>query len=199
MNDIASAVAAAFDAKVAALDKRASQDSDDAERARKLGTLAEAKRSRTEQLADARTNNVDAVAAQLKGSKGEESTRGPSSPDSQNIAGDTSCVETGYRTKPLADKYRPSHDRECASSGRVSATAHCPTANLSLTCYGRIPDGEKITYVYRNTPEEAYFRKACPESDTIPAAKVPPGGAPFRAKDINLAFSCAPISADVAD
>jgi hypothetical protein len=66
MNDVASAIGAAFDTRAAALDKLASAESDDAERARKLGGLAEAKRTRTEQTADAAANNVDAVAAHIK-------------------------------------------------------------------------------------------------------------------------------------
>ena len=192
MNDVAATIGAAFDARVATLDKIASQDADDAERARKLGGLAEAKRTRTEQTADAAANNVDAVAAHLK-SGGKERGRSMD-------AGVSSCVETGYRSKQLAQKNQADHDRACVDSGRVpSAGARCPVANVSLACYGRVADGESITYVYSNTPEEAATQKSCAAADQLPANRIPASGAAFRSKDVSLAFVCAPSTEAAAD
>ena len=190
MDDVAAAIGAAFDARVVTLDKIASQDSDDAERARKLGGLADAKRTRTEQTADAAANNVDAVAAHLKSGGKARSMD----------AGVSSCMETGYRSKQLAQQNRADHDRACVDTGRGPAIGgHCPVANVSLACYGRVADGESITYVYRDTPEEAAAQKSCAAADQLPGNRIPAAGAPFRAKDVSLAFTCAPSTEAAAD
>jgi hypothetical protein len=150
-------------------------------------------------VADASANTVDAVAAQLRSSDKDDSGRSGSRPPSAGDSADGSCVETGYVGKAIAQKYQRSHDRACVDSGRIPGTKRCPVANLSLACYARIPDGETITYVYRNTPEEAFLRKACSSDDQLPASRVPAAGAPFRSRDVSYAFTCAPSGESAAD
>ena len=76
MNDIAARAGAAIDARLVKLETAANQAAEDSERGRRLNSVAEAKRAREEQVADATANNVDTGAVQLKASgRTEESTR----------------------------------------------------------------------------------------------------------------------------
>jgi hypothetical protein len=192
MNDLAGTTGAAFDTRLAAVQDLANQPTDETERGRRLNGVAESKRSREEQIADAKANNVETVANLKASGRTEESTRGNTGESvSPELMGETSCIETGYRPGIAATQQR-THDRECVNSGRLPSTQRCPVANLSLACYQPLTNGEKIIYAYRNTPEEGYFRSKCAKDDVIPGNKVPPSGAPFRAPDVSLAFTCAP-------
>jgi hypothetical protein len=212
-DDVASAIGSSLDMKIAQMEQRLADESDDAERARRLGDLAELKRSRADQINDARANNVNAVAGQANdpdqiGNRVQSEAGAAVPPDL--AAGDESCIETAYlapeRKPAIAGKlFEPSdpslhrvHDRDCVNSGRVPSTVRCSTANLALACYAPLPGGEKITYVYRNTPEEAYFRKSCAADGLVPGTKIPSNGAPFRRPDVALAFVCAPSGSDNA-
>jgi len=213
LGDIATQVGTAFDTRAAAAETQANADEDNAERARKLGALNELKRSRDDQVKDAAVNNVNTVAQQMEAS-GRTAGSGPLQQSEAGadvpadlIEGEGSCIETGYqiaraagtagqRIAPTDPDLRRVHDRDCVNSGRVPSTGRCSTVNLSLVCYARLPDGEKISYAYTGTPSESYFRKNCTPSDLVPAAKIPKTGPTFRNPDIKLAFVCAPAGSD---
>jgi hypothetical protein len=202
--DAAKNIAENFTAQVAVLSGQAAAETDEVERGRKLADVEELKRSHDEQISDATNNNVTTIAQQIL-SSGRSSQMLHSEADAdlpQDLAeGDGSCIETGYRVDhsatavPDAELHRR-HDRECINSGRVPTTSRCTTANLSFVCYSRLQNGEKITYVYRNTAAESYFRKSCPNEDAVPGNKVPRGGASFRNNDVKLVLICAPAGSD---
>jgi hypothetical protein len=80
----------------------------------------------------------------------------------------------------------------CINSGRLPAQARCSTANLAFLCHGDAPGGERMTYVYRNTPEEIYFKRRCAAESIVAPDTVPASGATFRSPETTLAFVCAP-------
>ncbi|TAL01179.1 MAG: hypothetical protein EPO08_11180 [Rhodospirillaceae bacterium] len=215
LDDMATPIAAAFDTRVAAAETSATAEEDTAERARRLGALTELKRSRTDQVNDAATNNVSAVAQQM-GSSGRTAGTSPlqrseagADVPAELIEGEGSCIETGYHLEngnpagsqqivPTDPELRRIHDRDCVNSGRVPSTDRCSMSNLSLLCYARLPGGEKITYAYRDTPADAYFKKTCAADDLVPADKIPKSGVSFHSPGVRLAFVCAPAGSETA-
>jgi hypothetical protein len=202
LTDVASPIGATFDRHISALEAKANAHADAAERARELSDIEEVKRSRAEQIADATANNVSAVAKQMQssgrtaGSSQVMRSEAGSDLPAELTEAEGSCIETGYPPdKNMADMRR-THDRDCVNSGRVPIRGHCAVASLSMICYGHVPGGEKITYVYSGTVAETYFRKACAEADRVPSANVPPNGASFRDAGMKLAFTCAPSGSD---
>jgi hypothetical protein len=185
-----------FDAETA---KRDPLVADQPERAK---DIAELRRVRDEQLAEAIANNVDAVAEEMRsavpdGSDGGEI--GEAMPADLSF-GDTSCIETGMlppddapetwqaptlMLKRLGD--------ECVLSGREPRTDRCDTRNLVFVCQVPGRESERITYVYRNTPEETYMRRAC-EGAVIEAAKLPTSGPQFLNAASRLVFTCGPVN-----
>ena len=202
MNDIATRIGSAIDTRLVKLETAANQATDAMERGRRVNAVAESKRARDGQVADATANNVDAVASQLKasGNRTEESTRAPTGEEVRaDLIGESSCIETGYHSKPSDPQVQRTHDRECINSGRVPTTTNrCPMKDLSLTCFEKFANnGETIIYIYHNTPEEDYFRSKCGKEDLIPGDRIPASGATFRGKDTTLAFVCAPSGHEV--
>jgi hypothetical protein len=199
--DVVKPISMAVDTRVASMESAAGSDADTDARTKKLGEIADFKHTRTDQLREAAANDVNTVAHQIETGDEEGGRRqvksedgGPGSEDLLEAEG--SCVETGFRIPdsappPDADTHR-AQQRECINSDRVPVNGRCSTDNLSLVCYTRIQDGERITYAYRGTAAEAYLRQACPAEDLVPGVKVPKTGAAFRAPDIQLAFVCAP-------
>jgi len=211
LDDVAASLAVGVDTRLTGADAVATADPDTAERARKAGEVEELKRARVDQLNEATANNINAVAKQMQSSGrtagSSQVTRSEAETDvPEDMAeGDGSCMETGYRTKRSAagaqstpDASRRAHDRDCINSGRVPATSRCSTDNLTMVCYSAIQDGERITYIYSDTPADSYFRKSCPAGDVLAGNKVPKDGAPFRSSDIKLAFVCAPAGSDIS-
>ncbi|MBY0510804.1 MAG: hypothetical protein K2P94_11735 [Rhodospirillaceae bacterium] len=198
--DIAGDIGEAFDRKTAQLETLAAEESDEAERIRMQEGLAKARKSRVDRIVDANVNNMNVVAALLqsemdKSFDGGARQRGEVEVPEDMQAGVGSCIETG-----LTGKQDPIVMRglqlDCINSGRLPTQGRCPTENLSFLCYGATPSMEKMTYVYRGTPDELYFQHKCSAANVLKADQVPPSGASFRTANAALAFTCAPPAAE---
>jgi len=198
--DLAGEIGAAFDQKIAQLQEFADQETDADARAQMEEGLARARKFRDDRVADAHINNINVVAALMQSETAKAFGGGARDNDSDNAAvpeetpaDGGSCIETGF-----TDKQDPAFvqnmKRDCINSGRLPAEGRCSTTNLAFLCYDDSPGHEKLTYVYRNTPDELYFRRTCSPDKLLRADKVPPSGAPFRAANAVLGFTCAPAT-----
>ncbi|MDX2144579.1 MAG: hypothetical protein SFV19_14585 [Rhodospirillaceae bacterium] len=195
----ASEIGIAFDAEAAIRDGEAAGDS------ARMQEIANLRRVRDEQLADAIANNVNAVAEEMRGDV-------PSSSDEGEIGeamsadlslGDTSCIETGmippggapdnWQAPPLLLKRLGD---ECVLSGRAPQAGRCTTVNLTFVCHVPGRESERITYVYRDTAEETFMRRAC-EGAIIEAAKLPATGPQFLNSSSRLVFTCGPVTEEI--
>jgi len=199
--DVAKSIGAGVDMRLTSQTTAASMVADPAERQQKLKEIEDFKHTRSEQIREAAANDMSKVAQQIESGGSEGSTRQPRSEDGGPVSedlldADGSCVETGLRLTeqmPISESdLHRAQQRECVNSGRVPTTERCSTANLSFVCYTRITDGERITYAYRGTAAEAYFRQACAAGDLVPGMQVAKNGAPFRSPDVQLSTVCAP-------
>lgn len=195
-DDLARDIGAAFDQKTAQLETLAAAEADPAERARMLEGLAKTRQSRDVRIVDANANNMNVVAALMQNQGGavtEGGTRAPSEVDvpEELAAGTQSCIETGFTGKQDPVLLR-SLQVTCINSGRLPAQDRCPTSNLAFLCYGAAPGTERMTYVYRSTPEELYFQHKCGADKLVKADQVPAAGAAFRGSNVSLGFTCAP-------
>lgn len=194
--DVAHDIGAAFELKMAQLETFVGQEPNDDERGRLMEGLAKVRKSRASRIVDANVNNIDVVAALLR-SDAEKSvddrsrTRSEMNVPEDLAAGVGSCIETGFTGKQDPLQVR-SMKLDCINSGRLPAEGHCPTANLSFLCYDAAPGGEKVTYVYRGTPDEAYFQHKCSADNILKPEKVPASGGSFRTANAVLGFTCAP-------
>lgn len=154
---------------------------------------------RDERLADAASNNVQTVAAELRAAE-------QSADDDIDLAGasdldaameDSTCVETGL-TEASQGRGLEAIERDCMLSGHTTSAARCTTRNLSFVCYKADAGGESLTYVYRGTPEEDDLRIACGTGNILESMSVPVDGAPYRSANTRHALTCAPIG-DRAD
>jgi hypothetical protein len=201
LNEEAADVGRAFDAAVARLAESAHSDGDIGLRQARAQAVAELQSIHDERLADAVTNNVRAVAAELRATEQavvqieqEGTTEGEDLSLADALAPeDSTCVETGAlaASAPLDDA-----ERECVLSGRSPSSARCPTRDLSFVCYRSTDAQETITYVYRDTIEEEPVRQSC--ADLVESGGVPQGGAPFRNGQMRLAMTCAPAGEQAA-
>lgn len=192
----ANAIGASFDSKAAQLEQLASAEADSETRTSMLETLTHTRKSRDDRVLDAKANNLDVVAALLQGkTETDAGFRAPSEVDvpEELAAGTRSCIETGFSGKqdPLLLR---TMQVNCVNSGRLPAQGRCSTTDLAFLCYGATPGGEKMTFVYRGTPEELYFQRKCGEGKLVRADEIPAGGASFRATNIALGFTCAPAA-----
>jgi hypothetical protein len=200
-DDVARELGEAFDRKTAVLETQAAQETDEAARTLMQEGLARARKSREDRVADATANNINVVAALLqnqtdKSFEGGGRQRGDMIEIPEDLAaGVGSCIETGFTGKSDPAVMRDL-ELNCINSGRVPAQGRCPTANLSFLCYGATPSAEKMTYVYRGTPDELYFQHKCSPENVVRGDQVPPTGAAFRRSNVALAFTCAPSGAE---
>ena len=198
-DDLARDLGAAFDLKTAQLETLATQAEHADERTRMMEALAESRQSRSDRVADANANNINVVAALMQG-QAEKTTdaesRQPSEVDvpEELAAGTRSCIETGFAGKQDPMFVR-SMQLNCINSGRLPSERRCSTSNLSFLCYDSVPGGEKMTYIYRGTPEELYFQRTCNPDKVVSADAVSQSGAAFRTANTALAFTCAPPDA----
>lgn len=195
-DDIAGNIGEAFDRKTAELETLAAEEPDETERTRMQEGLAKTRKSRVDRIVDANVNNMNVVAALLQGEAdksfdGGGRQRGEVEVPEDMQAGIGSCIETGLTGKQDPITMR-NLQLDCINSGRVPAQGRCPIENLSFLCYGATPNTEKMTYVYRGTPDELYFQHKCSPANVLKADQVPPSGASFRTAAAALAFTCAP-------
>ncbi len=195
-DDLAHELGAAFDLKTAQLETLAGKAEDAAERTRMTEALAKSRQSRSERVADASANNINVVAALMQGQADQSIDAGSRVPSEVDVpeelaAGTRSCIETGFSGKQDATFVR-SLQLNCINSGRLPSPNRCSTANLAFLCYDAVPGGEKMTYVYRGTPEELYFQRKCSPDKVMKADAVPQSGASFRTANTTLGFTCAP-------
>jgi hypothetical protein len=194
--DLASEIGAAFDQKTAALQEFAARETDADERTRMEEGLARVRKSREDRVADANINNINVVAALMQSETakafggGARDSEDEASPQEMAV-GVGSCIETGF-TGQQDPAFVQNMKLDCFNSGRLPAQGRCSTTNLAFLCYDDSPGHEKLTYVYRNTPDEIYFQRTCSPDKLLRADKVPPSGAPFRAANAVLGFTCAP-------
>jgi hypothetical protein len=194
--DIAADIGKAFDLKTAQLETLIAQEQDEAERTRMQEGLAKTRQSRVDRIVDANVNNMNVVAALLqneadKSFDGGARQRGEMDVPEDMQAGTGSCIETGFTGKQDPIVMR-NLQLDCINSGRLPTQGRCPTDNLAFLCYGATPSTEKMTYVYRGTPDELYFQHKCSPANVLKADDVPPSGAAFRTANAVLAFTCAP-------
>ncbi len=195
-DEIARDIGTAFDQKVAQLRALADADGDESMRARMVEELAKAQRTRDDRVADAKANNINIVAASMQ-SQGDKSGDAGTLPASEIdvpeelAAGTASCIETGFAEQQDASALRNLR-LNCINSGRLPAQHRCSTANLAFLCYSSAPGSEKVTYVYRGTPEEIYFQHKCGADQVLSPDKVPATGVSFRTTNAVLGFTCAP-------
>ena len=195
--DIARDMGATFDLKIAQLQERADHESDVGERGRMLDGLAKMRQTRDDRIIDANANNINIIAALMKNDKSSDGgSRPPSEVDvpEELAAGTQSCIETGFSGKQDPVQMR-SLQVNCINSGRLPAQDRCPTNNLAFLCYEAAPGTEKMTYVYRGTPEELYFQHKCGPDRLLRGDLVPSSGAAFRGTNVALGFICAPPQA----
>jgi hypothetical protein len=194
-------IGAAFDQKFAQLQALTEKESDVEARARMEEGLAKTRKSREERLADATANNLNVVAALMRNDAdktfdgGGPRTHSDTDVPEDMAAGVGSCIETGFTGKQDPNEMR-NLKLDCINSGRLPAEGRCPTRNLSFLCYDDAPGAEKLTYVYRGTPDETYFQHKCSPDRLVKADKVPSSGALFRKANAVLGFTCAPPSAE---
>ena len=194
--DVAREMGEAFDQKAAQLETAANDATDADERARQLEALTKTRKSRDDRIVDANANNINIVAALMQNQSERTADAGSRAPSEVDVpeelaAGTRSCIETGFTGKQDPAVLR-GLQVNCINSGRLPAQNRCSTSNLAFLCYDAAPGGEKMTYVYRDTPEELYFRRRCGSDKMVNGAQVPSNGAPFRANNAVLAFVCAP-------
>ncbi len=197
--DLARDLGAAFDLKTAQLEAVATQEQDATVRDGMLADLVNARKSRDDRVVDANANNINVVAALMANPGGRTSDAGSRAPSAADVpeelaAGTHSCIETGFTAKQDSAQLR-SLQSTCLNSGRFAVQGRCSTNNLAFLCYDAAPGGEKMTYVYRGTPEELYFQRKCSPDKLVPAGDVPTSGATFRASNAVLGFTCAPPAA----
>ena len=198
-DDVAKDLAEAFDQKIAALEALAGEETAELEREGLLDELAAIRKSRDDRIIDANANNINIIAALMRG-ESERETRVGSTSGAVGVpedlgAGIGSCVENGFTEKQDPARLRILQS-ECTSSGRRPAQTRCSTANLAFLCYDGEPGGEKMTFVYRGTPEEFYFQRKCSPEKVVMPDQIPPSGATFRAPGAVFGFTCAPTTTE---
>jgi len=189
-------IGAGFNDRAAQLEQLAGADTNAETRTAMLTELERARKSRDDRVIDAKANNLNVVAALLAGKTGTDAGfRAPSEVDvpEELAAGTRSCIETGFSGKQDPVLLR-TMQVNCINSGRLPAQGRCPITDLSFLCYDAAPGGEKMTFVYRGTPEELYFQRKCGQGKLMRADEIPAGGASFRATNLALAFTCAPAA-----
>jgi len=197
--DVARDLGHAFERKLGQLEELARQAPDMHERVSMLESLSNTRKSRDERLIDANANNLNVVAALMQNPGARQTdvagSRSPSEVDvpEELAAGTRSCIETGFTGQQDPSLMRRLQTN-CINSGRLPAEGRCSTNNLAFLCYDAAPGGEKVTYVYRDTPEELYFRDKCTLDKLLKADDLPATGASFRARNAVLGFTCAPHS-----
>jgi hypothetical protein len=194
---IAQDLGAAFDSKMSELETLAGRESAPDERHAMLEDVAKMRKLRDDRLVDANANNLNVVAALMSADKETESATGAASEvnvPEELAAGTTSCIETGIVGKADAAVLRGLR-LNCINSGRLPAQKRCSMANLAFLCYAETAESEKITYVYRGTPEELYFQLKCGSERIVPAGSIPESGPAFRTAAA-LAFTCAPSGSE---
>ncbi len=194
--DIAKEMGEAFDKKAAQLETAAQEAADAEERARRLEALAKTRKSRDDRIVDANANNINIVAALMHSQSARTADAGSRAPSEVDVpeelaAGTRSCIETAFTGKQDPAVLR-SLQVSCINSGRLPTQNRCSTSNLAFLCYDAAPGGEKMTYVYRGTPEELYFQRRCGSDRLVKGDQVSSNGAPFRTNNAVLAFVCAP-------
>jgi len=194
-DDIAASIGAAFDTRAAQLEDAITAEADSATRTEMQDALARTRKTRDDRIIDAKANNLNIVAAMMQSqpATADAGSRVPSEVDvpEELAAGTQSCIETGLPGKPDPTVLR-TIQVNCINSGRLPTAARCSTANLAFLCHDDTPGGEKITYVYRNTPEEIYFKRRCAADKMVAANAIPADGVTFRSANAALAFVCAP-------
>jgi len=197
-DELARDMGAAFDLKTTELEMLAGQSEDQEARARMLEDLAGTRQARDERIANANANNMNVVAALMRS---QDDKAGYARPQDSGVnvppelaAGTRSCIETGFSGKPDPVVLR-SAESACINSGRVPSEQRCPTRNLAFLCRDVVPGGEKMTYVYRGTPEEFYFEHRCSADNLVAAEAVAASGPAFRNAATALGFTCAPADA----
>lgn len=198
--DVAHDIGAAFELKMAQLETFAGQETDADERARLMEGLAKVRKSRASRIVDANVNNIEVVAALLRSDAEKSIDDGSHARSEMNVpedmaAGVGSCIETGF-TGTQDPLQMHSMKLDCVNSGRLPTEGRCSTANLSFLCYNAAPGGEKMTYVYRGTPDEVYFQHKCGADNILKPDKIPASGASFRTANAVLGFTCAPPGAE---
>jgi hypothetical protein len=200
--DAAHDISAAFDQKIAQLEGMARDQTNAEAREQMTESLAKTRHTREERMADARANNLNVVAELLRNETDKSFDGGiggrnhAETAESENMtAGVNSCIETGFTGQQDPTLLR-SMKLDCINSGRLPAEGRCSTRNLSFLCYDDAAGTEKLTYVYRGTPDEEYFEHKCDANRVVKADKVPSSGALFRKANAVLGFTCAPPSAE---
>ena len=189
-------IGAAFETRLTQLEVAAGESPNEGARGHMLDELARARKSRGNRMIDAKANNINVVAALLQNQGGATATAGSRAPSEVDVpeelaAGTRSCIETGFTGKQDPILIR-TLQVNCINSGRLPVEGRCPTNNLAFLCYDATPGSEKMTYVYRGTPEELYFQRKCGAGKLVKADELPASGAAFRAGNAALGFTCAP-------
>ena len=199
-DDVASNIEAAFEVKVAQLEKSANAAPNEAERASMIEGVARTRKMRDDRIIDAHANNINIVAALMERQANQPSGASTARPISEVevpeelAAGTSSCIETGLMQQNAV--LLRGTQLDCINSGRVPKQDRCAKTNLAFLCYDEAPGGEKITYVYRGTPEELYFQHRCPAENIVRADKIPATGVTFRSSNAALSLTCAPPGAE---
>jgi hypothetical protein len=201
--DVASTIEAAFEVKLTQLEKLAVAEADETERARMLEDVARARKIRDDRIIDAHANNLNIVAALMQRQSVAENTSSARARPASEMevpedlaAGTTSCIETAF-TQGNSPELLRAVQLDCINSGRVPKENRCTKNNLAFLCYGEAPNGaEKITYVYRGTPEELYFQHKCPPGNMVKADTIAATDVAFRSAGRKPDFTCAPAGAE---
>ena len=197
LDDLTPGIGQAFDDEAKRLNAIAAQAAG-AERETYLSDLDAARKTRDEQLADAKTNNLSSVAANLnKSGRGEMDQQASSDADADINA---SCTETGAvdpdggmgNMQDVATRL----EEECVLSGRAPTESRCTMTNISYLCRQPGNDGmEELIYIYRGSPDEKSYRNGC-KGDILGPAQAAGRTPPFSNAAMRRLISCAPVASD---
>ena len=194
LTDAATTIGRSFDEGFSAV----SEDAHSVDGVDRIAALEAVRATRDERLTDAVTNNVKSVAEEIRAAEltgdpsAEEAEADGLGEDYEAFVESATCTETGT-AGPAPGPLTDALTRACVLSGNTTASARCPTRDLSFVCYRKDAAAESIVYVYRNTPEEEMMRFDCAEADMLDSSLIPEAGAPFRGDGVTLALTCAPL------
>lgn len=198
LDDLAGDIDSAFGAEAARLETLAQQSADPESQARLLDDLTAARKSRDEQLIDAKANDLKSVAAEMgradpANARGQESTAAAGF-----VEIDNTCIETGVLDDDgnmyATQDQRVQLEEQCVLTGRLPSEARCPTREIVFVCRDVLnPTTERITYTYRGTPEAETARERC-NGDVLPVVQMPGATPAFKNPAMRRIMSCLPVS-----
>lgn len=197
LSDLAQAIGRDFDSEAAKLEALARKD------ARADELLADVKAARTgrdSQLAEAKANDLAAVAAEISGPGRGGRDRAADGSSGGDADVDHTCTETGvldqegnmYANQSEVAKL----EEECINSGRLPTEDRCPAPNRVYACRESLsPTMERLIYVYRGTPEERMVKSGC-KGDILEPGQLSGKTPAFKNTAMRRVVTCMPLGED---